>query len=366
MAERIIVIGDIHGRLDLFLQSLRLSGVIDDENKWKADNTQVIQMGDLIDRGPDSLKVIKVAHNLKKEAVKNNSTLELLYGNHEIMALFAGMGNNYAKMHWYFNGGDTVYKEWLKATGREDYSDTWPCLPEFYQDFSPTGFYGKKILGNNKCMVNSKGILFSHGGLQKEVCIEEVESELTNTFTQGLIDNYEKGIFSRVGLFWLRSYSNEQLTDTCKKMDIRYQVVGHTPKNGLSVECDGRLVYVDVGINQNNLACAVEFKSGKVKVYTRKQVVILQEPLSDISIPMVKNPKTYPYKIPKYTKGDSVALFSVNGGEFQVDFEVLDIIKNNDLLWYIGNFIYRENGELKKKKGRWPIGHIDKNGRKKA
>ncbi|QNO13781.1 metallophosphoesterase [Alkalicella caledoniensis] len=364
MAKRIIAIGDIHGRLDLLLKSLKLCGVIGSDNKWKAFNTVVIQMGDLIDRGPHSLKVIKLVNNLKKQAVKHNSRFELLYGNHEVMALFAGLGNNYAKMHWYYNGGYSVYKEWLKATGRDDYDNSWPCLPDFYQDFSPQGFYGKRLLQNNRCTLVVDRILFTHGGLQGNIPLEEIEEKVKLTFTQGSIDEYQTGIFSREGLFWLRNYDKYLLTKTCKNMGIKYQVVGHTPKNGLSVECEGKLVYVDVGINQNNLACAIEFKGDKIKVYTEKQAMILDEPLTDIFIPMVERPKSYPYKVPKYKEGDNIKLFSVNGSEFEVDFEILEIIKDFDFLWYAGNFIYKENGETKVETGTWPIGHVDRHGKK--
>src|SRR3546814_9137079 len=54
--RRVYAIGDIHGRLDLFDQ---LNGMIELDNAERpAAETEVILLGDLIDRDPDSAGVI--------------------------------------------------------------------------------------------------------------------------------------------------------------------------------------------------------------------------------------------------------------------------------------------------------------------
>ena len=74
------VIGDIHGRLDLF-EALKEAIEADDAAQLPADTT-VVLLGDLIDRGPDSAGVIRLARKWSKQA-----RVRCLTGNHEEMFL---------------------------------------------------------------------------------------------------------------------------------------------------------------------------------------------------------------------------------------------------------------------------------------
>ena len=47
--KRIIAIGDIHGDFDVFIKTLLLGGVIDENNNWIAHDTIVVQLGDQVD-----------------------------------------------------------------------------------------------------------------------------------------------------------------------------------------------------------------------------------------------------------------------------------------------------------------------------
>ncbi|SET09460.1 metallophosphoesterase [Anaerobranca gottschalkii] len=360
---KIVVIGDIHGRLDLLQKSLKLKGIIDDNNRWMAENIQVVQMGDLIDRGPDSLKVIKFVHNLKKQAKNKNSQFHVILGNHEIMALFAGLGCDEAKMHWYYNGGDSVYLEWLKTTGREDYDSSWPCLPEFYEDFSPKGFYGKMLL-SYRPLLEIDNILFSHGGVIKEIDFDNLNEIVKQIFLNREISQYDQGIFNKKGLFWLRDYDEEGIEKINKLRGLRFQVVGHTPKNGISVELGGKLVFVDVGINQNDLPCAITLEDEFIEIHTPYHHKIVKS-TEDIFIPLVRKDriKKYPYNNPKYKAGDLIKLFSVLGHKYEVYFKITGIIKDYNMKWYEGEFLYQNEKETRVKQGRWLIGHIDKHGR---
>lgn len=80
---RIYAIGDIHGRDDL-LNSLLEKIAADDLARGPAD-TQIIFLGDLMDRGPDSAKVIETAMALKA----SGKNVRFLMGNHEEIFLSA-------------------------------------------------------------------------------------------------------------------------------------------------------------------------------------------------------------------------------------------------------------------------------------
>ena len=49
-AERIIVLGDVHGDWNKLIGALKLGKVIDDNNNWIGNDTIVVQVGDQIDR----------------------------------------------------------------------------------------------------------------------------------------------------------------------------------------------------------------------------------------------------------------------------------------------------------------------------
>ncbi|WP_326524829.1 metallophosphoesterase [Sphingomonas sp.] len=80
--ERIYAIGDVHGRDDLFAE---LVARIDaDDAARPAARTQIIQLGDLIDRGPASAAVIDRAILLSRDR-----GARFLAGNHEELLLLA-------------------------------------------------------------------------------------------------------------------------------------------------------------------------------------------------------------------------------------------------------------------------------------
>ena len=49
--KRIIAIGDIHGDFDALLKALYIGKVINIKGKWIGEETHVVQVGDLLDKG---------------------------------------------------------------------------------------------------------------------------------------------------------------------------------------------------------------------------------------------------------------------------------------------------------------------------
>ena len=86
--ERIVAIGDVHGDYDSYLTTLREAGVVNRRGKWVAGNTHLVQVGDIPDRGPDTLKIIGHLQKLEKQAKKAGGQLHLLIGNHEYCLLY--------------------------------------------------------------------------------------------------------------------------------------------------------------------------------------------------------------------------------------------------------------------------------------
>ena len=66
--QRIIAIGDIHGAYDNFVAILKNTGLVDDKLRWTGGRTHLVQMGDVVDRGPDSRKCMDLLMKLEKDA----------------------------------------------------------------------------------------------------------------------------------------------------------------------------------------------------------------------------------------------------------------------------------------------------------
>lgn len=76
--QRIYAIGDIHGRCDLFEALMR--EIEKDDAAAGSAETLVILLGDLVDRGPDSAGVVRLARKWSKQR-----RVRVLMGNHEEM-----------------------------------------------------------------------------------------------------------------------------------------------------------------------------------------------------------------------------------------------------------------------------------------
>jgi serine/threonine protein phosphatase 1 len=85
--QRIYAIGDIHGRYDLMMQLLDQIGA-DDAARARVD-TQLIFLGDLVDRGPQSRDVIEHLMRLKAAI----PSVRLIAGNHEELLIRTWKGD---------------------------------------------------------------------------------------------------------------------------------------------------------------------------------------------------------------------------------------------------------------------------------
>src|SRR6187399_952828 len=89
--ERIVAVGDVHGAYDRFTEILRAAGVIDQDRHWSGGRTHLVQLGDVVDRGPDSRKALDFLMSLEKEAAAAGGQVHALIGNHEVMRMLSDM-----------------------------------------------------------------------------------------------------------------------------------------------------------------------------------------------------------------------------------------------------------------------------------
>ena len=85
--QRIVAIGDVHGAHDALVETLQAADVVDGQAAWIGGDTHLVITGDLMDRGPDSRKVMDLVMRLEGEAERAGGQVHQLLGNHEVMNL---------------------------------------------------------------------------------------------------------------------------------------------------------------------------------------------------------------------------------------------------------------------------------------
>src|ERR1700730_5235851 len=86
-SEIVVAIADVHGDFDDFLAILQRTALIDAQHHWTGDKATLVQVGDLLDRGPKPREVMDLLMALEKEAPKAGGRGVSLLGNHELMNL---------------------------------------------------------------------------------------------------------------------------------------------------------------------------------------------------------------------------------------------------------------------------------------
>ena len=80
-------IGDIHGDYVSFIKLLGKLGLVDSKLSWSGGRKELIQTGDIFDRGPGSRAAVELLMKLEGEAKKAGGEATTLIGNHEVMNL---------------------------------------------------------------------------------------------------------------------------------------------------------------------------------------------------------------------------------------------------------------------------------------
>ena len=161
--RRVYAIGDIHGRADLFD---RLLEQIERDDADRAPlPSQIILLGDLIDRGPDSAQVVARA----LELAERGTPIRFLKGNHEEVFLRASGGDVQATRFFCRIGGhETILSYGLSqdAYAAMDFDDLaeWMLfnIPRAHLDF----------LAAFEDMIEVGDYLFVHAGIRPEVPLD--------------------------------------------------------------------------------------------------------------------------------------------------------------------------------------------------
>jgi len=285
--ERIVAVGDVHGDYDQFVKVLRAASVIDGKDKWIAGKTHLVQIGDVLDRGPDSRKAMDLLMSLEKQAKEAGGKVHALIGNHEAMVC---MGD------WRY-----VHPDEYEALGGNE---------EFGKAMNPDGKYGKWICSHN-AIIRINRILFVHGGLSPEYAdksLKEMNEKVREEIKKKSMTR-ESIIGDPAGPLWFRGFAMspeertlEEIEEVLKKKKAYRMIVAHTPSTeGIRALYGGLVIVVDVGMSKHygGPAQCLVIEQGKYYVVSpdgKKKLDVGKKALEKKSAP-AKKTEAQPYII---------------------------------------------------------------------
>lgn len=85
--DRVVAVADLHGDYDRFVFILAHPqiGLVDNDLHWTGGRTHLVQLGDVMDRGPRAREIFDLLQRLEKEAAEAGGAVHMILGNHEEM-----------------------------------------------------------------------------------------------------------------------------------------------------------------------------------------------------------------------------------------------------------------------------------------
>ncbi|EFJ12512.1 hypothetical protein SELMODRAFT_123773 [Selaginella moellendorffii] len=316
--RRIVAVGDLHGDLRQTKRALRVAGVLsdDEQDNWTGGTTVLVQVGDILDRGPDEIAILSLLWHLTEQARSKGGAVFQVHGNHETMNVshefndtpdcgfedsqhFVDYCNERHDGHWHtaFVQWRLEWPEWKKSRFE---SSTWLPFWNVFKVrkkmdarvllFSPGGPLALE-LSRHGVVLKINDWLFAHGGLLPHHVaygLEKMNSEVSNWMKGGAYNGKQPFIATKGfdSIVWSRLYSRKTkeipqpkvsmefacavLQQTLDAVKAKGLVIGHTPQvNGANSECDGKVWRIDVGMSRGVLNATpqvIEIVGDEVKV----------------------------------------------------------------------------------------------------
>jgi len=171
--DRVVAFADVHGAHAELLELLRESGILDTRDRWAAGNAHLVGLGDLLDRGADSRKVMDLLMRLQAEAQAAGGQVHVLLGNHEAMNILGDL--RYVEVGEFSSYTDmespaeraALRQAWETTHGAGSGTAFDQKFPPGYfghrAAFSPQGKYGRWLLALPVAIVLND-TLFMHAG----------------------------------------------------------------------------------------------------------------------------------------------------------------------------------------------------------
>lgn len=287
---RVIAIGDLNGAYDVLVDLLRTTGLVNHALDWTGKRDELVQMGDLFNRGGGAAEALRLLLRLQRQARRTGGRVTVLLGNHEVMTALRHEG--YCTEEEYLSFATAAERRaWPARVEREmmrlvrDRStgvvlplaprlEAWkivhvPGRTALRRALGKSGPLGRALRALPVAYV-TQHTLFVHAGLLPEwarLGIDELNQRAQTDWRAARVRLWslsKKSLFrSSSGPLWDRSLirggtkARARLRETLELTETRRMVVGHTQTSSLPgghagrirVLCGGKLVGVDVGLS---------------------------------------------------------------------------------------------------------------------
>lgn len=322
--QRVVAFADVHGAYQELLSVLRETAVIDESLHWRGGATHLVSLGDLLDRGPDSRRVLDLLMRLEGEAREAGGALHLVLGNHEVMNIAGDLRYVSAAEYLAFAGSDDdalreaawqrVHEQEPEAL-RADFDIAFPAGYFAHRHaLSPTGRYGAWLM-SKPFLIAINDTAFVHAGLPDMVA--RLGLDATNQTLRAQLTGYlqtwaatatelvltrpvaflerpdavagrgageqaqklramqDEEIFTPRGPTWFRGQAlchpyteTGNLENALGRLGVSRVVVGHTvsPSGMALSRFDGRVILLDTGMLQQvykGSPAALVFEDGR-------------------------------------------------------------------------------------------------------
>src|SRR4051812_24971654 len=303
---RVIAIGDLNGAYDTLLVLLRGTGLVNRKLDWSGKRDELVQMGDLFNRGGGAARALRLLLKLQRQARQVGGKVTVLLGNHEVMTALRHEG--YCTEDEYLSFASAAERRAWPARVRkamwriirqrpngivlpiEPRLEAWkiehvPGRREMRRALGSRGALGRALRALPVAYVSSH-TLFVHAGLVPAWALLGVEGlneqarECWATAGVNLWSLPKKSLFrNATGPLWDRSLARggadarRQLRETLELLGVQRMVVGHTQTASLPggregqilVTASARLVAVDVGLSSSkpNASAALIIDAGR-------------------------------------------------------------------------------------------------------
>ncbi len=255
-ADRVIVIGDIHGDIGILCSCLYMTNIINQNLEWIAQpaNTIVVQMGDQVDslsrdtspswEKVDDCTLLRFTEKIDEIAKRKGGRFISMIGNHELMNVLG----NY----------DYVSTFSLNKSGGHSGR---------MQQFQPGGMYAQ-ILSKRPVVQKIGPLIFCHAGLlphhirNVDNSIHKINELFYKFLNKESLHEYEKMLIQVLfiddnSILWNRLYLEQMgpnmeqaLQYVLENTNTKHMMIGHNPLSNITPFYNLRLWETDVGLSR--------------------------------------------------------------------------------------------------------------------
>ncbi|MGD0782776.1 MAG: metallophosphoesterase, partial [Candidatus Aminicenantales bacterium] len=278
------------------------TSLVDQGLRWTGGQTHLVQIGDILDRGPGARKIFDLIRRLESEAAAAGGRVHMLIGNHEAIALM-GLSFDYegaVTVEQFLSFLPEGYRADKEAEFRRragpgaDMAPFWDRLARTDLDAQSAYYeflrdrYGRWI-ADHETAVKIDGVVFVHGGFNEEYSrwpLERLNRAVSGELLGVMMNRPEPPqiIFDTRGPLWYRDDAGKdeeimsgEIDRVLRNLEATALVVGHTATIGSRTlemsRMGGRVWTIDTGIGEpfSGRLGALVIEGGHFKVWRRDE-----------------------------------------------------------------------------------------------